>query len=351
MLGLGISTVNVLGLQIIAQNNSTLSSQYYTSVAREAAQAGTKAAADCIRSGATGWSNTLNAPFTPSKGCDGLVVSGKPNTVADNPILSSTFEVRIDAANSTVTTTILTSIGKVMVKGPGGIVVRTYTESVRTKATTAVASTGRVSRNVTQVSTGPSTTCAVADGWVYCWGSNFYGQLGIGQSSPSDRELRPKAAASNTAPTNESIAGVSHSVCVYVFIVCQAWQTIWDRYPDPSQPASALMNINGTRKTVTKVSVGESHTCAVADSKAYCWGNNSSGQLGDRTSDPSFTPVAVDTQATSALAGKTVVDISAGTTFTCALTSEGKTVCWGNNSYGQLGGKLCRTSGQWSKGA
>ncbi len=87
-------------------------------------------------------------------------------------------------------------------------------------------------------------------------------------------------------------------------------------------------------KTVTAITAGQYHSCAVADAKAYCWGYNSSGQLGNNSTTESPVPVAVDT--TGVLAGKTVTAITAGQYHTCAV-ADAKAYCWGSNLYGQLG--------------
>ncbi len=88
-------------------------------------------------------------------------------------------------------------------------------------------------------------------------------------------------------------------------------------------------------KTATSVSVGYGHICAIADGKAYCWGGNSSGQLGNGTTTTSSTPVAVGTGGI--FSGKTIQSISAGSNYTCALTTDNVAGCWGENTYGQLG--------------
>ena len=87
-------------------------------------------------------------------------------------------------------------------------------------------------------------------------------------------------------------------------------------------------------KTVTAIAAGYAHTCAVANDKAYCWGDNDRGQLGNNTATNSSVPVAVDT--TGVLAGKTVTAVVAGVSLTCAV-AEGKASCWGYNVEGQLG--------------
>ncbi len=48
-------------------------------------------------------------------------------------------------------------------------------------------------------------------------------------------------------------------------------------------------------KTITTVSAGGNHVCAIANSQAYCWGENSSGQLGNNATTNSLVPVAIDT--------------------------------------------------------
>ena len=84
-------------------------------------------------------------------------------------------------------------------------------------------------------------------------------------------------------------------------------------------------------KTVTAVSAGTNHTCAIADGKVYCWGQGTSGQLGNGTNNTAYSPVLVSNQS-----GSTATAISAGGGHTCAI-SDGSVFCWGANSHGQLG--------------
>ncbi len=81
-----------------------------------------------------------------------------------------------------------------------------------------------------------------------------------------------------------------------------------------------------------QVTAGIAHTCAVTSSGGVkCWGDNSSGQLGDGTTTNRLTPADV-----TGLAGG-VMALDAGGDHTCALTSAGGVKCWGWNGYGQLG--------------
>ncbi len=90
-------------------------------------------------------------------------------------------------------------------------------------------------------------------------------------------------------------------------------------------------------KNITRVSAGGNFSMALSyNGKIYAWGNNAHGQLGNNSLKESLVPVAVDT--TGALSGKTITDVAAGgLQFALALSSEGNVYAWGDNEYGQLG--------------
>jgi alpha-tubulin suppressor-like RCC1 family protein len=80
------------------------------------------------------------------------------------------------------------------------------------------------------------------------------------------------------------------------------------------------------------ISAGDNHTCGQdAAGTLKCWGDNSAGELGDGSTNPSLTPTPV-----SGLSQ--VFDLSAASGNTCAVTAYGGAVkCWGDNSIGGLG--------------
>src|SRR5690606_4324032 len=82
------------------------------------------------------------------------------------------------------------------------------------------------------------------------------------------------------------------------------------------------------------IASGASHACAIADGQAYCWGAGANGRLGNNTTTNSLIPVTADTAGE--LAGKTVTAIAAGSSHTCAI-ADGKAYCWGNGANGRLG--------------
>jgi alpha-tubulin suppressor-like RCC1 family protein len=77
------------------------------------------------------------------------------------------------------------------------------------------------------------------------------------------------------------------------------------------------------------VSAGIDHTCAVTTTgKAYCWGVNAQGQLGDGATEfESATPIAV-------AGGLAFASISAGYAATCGVTTDGAGYCWGSGGLG-----------------
>ncbi|MCR4339660.1 MAG: hypothetical protein NUW01_07210 [Gemmatimonadaceae bacterium] len=92
------------------------------------------------------------------------------------------------------------------------------------------------------------------------------------------------------------------------------------------------------------VASGEFHACGLtAAGSAWCWGRNSSSQLGAPTteicpaSDLSSVPVACSTVAVEVAGGHVFQSVEAGNTHTCGVTQAGDIYCWGGNPFGQLG--------------
>jgi alpha-tubulin suppressor-like RCC1 family protein len=85
------------------------------------------------------------------------------------------------------------------------------------------------------------------------------------------------------------------------------------------------------------VDAGSSHSCGTRlNHGLWCWGLNSSGQLGDGTSATHYKPDQVGT-------GLFWASVSAGGSHTCAKRLDNSLWCWGYNAYGQLGNRTTAT--------
>ena len=99
------------------------------------------------------------------------------------------------------------------------------------------------------------------------------------------------------------------------------------------------ITVNVTPEPELALTSGRDHACVLdVAGKAFCWGANASGQLGNGGTAGSPAPVAV-------AGGFTFAQIEAGGNSTCALTRAGEAYCWGAGGQGQLGnGSSANTS-------
>jgi alpha-tubulin suppressor-like RCC1 family protein len=200
-------------------------------------------------------------------------------------------------------------------------------------------------KTVAKVAVGGEHSCAVTvDGVVACWGDNGYGELGNGTNGSTQFSVTPFSvtggALAGKTVTNIT-AGQYHTCAVTSDGTAACWgnngngQLGNGTTINSNTPVAVTMSGALTGKTVTDITAGGGHTCAVtSDGTAACWGNNFGGQLGDGTTTDSSTPISV---TGGALTNKTVTDITAGGGHTCALISDGTVTCWGWNDNGQLG--------------
>lgn len=188
---------------------------------------------------------------------------------------------------------------------------------------------------VSHVSVGASHTCvttSVAE--LYCWGSDSSGQLGIG--SQNDRRMSPTLVSGGMSFTGVS-AGRAHTCAISVPSPDSTYAYCWganDRgqLGDSSNTQRSAPAAVAPRIAFSSVTAGKDHTCAIATAtgKAYCWGDNTNGQLGDSSTSARNSPVPV-------AGGHTFVEISAGGNHTCGVTGALTAYCWGENGDGQLG--------------
>jgi alpha-tubulin suppressor-like RCC1 family protein len=173
--------------------------------------------------------------------------------------------------------------------------------------------------------------CAVlVDGSVLCWGSNSSGQLGDGTQVNRAQPV-PVPGLQNVV----SVAtGLSHTCAMSAGAVrCWGDNSQGQLGSDASGGSGAMTQATLVPIVIDPVAIaaGAQHTCAVRlNGQVLCWGQNSSGQLGEGSMSSLAEPVPVPSLTNG-------VKVAAGATFSCAATNDGAIFCWGDDHYGQLG--------------
>ena len=187
--------------------------------------------------------------------------------------------------------------------------------------------------NVKSIALGGSHSCALmTDGKVMCWGNNGNGQLGNrGSYSETPLEVSGLTNAKSIA------LGASHSCALLTDGKVMCWGNPSSFDYDSEDPIRTPRKVTGI-SNVQSLSLGFAHSCALlTDGRVMCWGDGGrrggSGTLGViGSSNRPSTPLEVTGIATA-------TGIAVGAYHSCALLTDGKVMCWGQNNYGQIGDK------------
>ena len=190
------------------------------------------------------------------------------------------------------------------------------------------------------INAGSATTCGITtSGHAYCWGASDFGNL-LGQGDDDrDRKFAPGLVAGdfNFKPDSISV-GLDHVCAISTADKAVCWGR--GRYGKlgigPGDGLGVLENLRTPREvngnlSFTLLSTGVFQTCGITtDGKAYCWGRNGSGQLGDGSTTMRVEPAAVS-------ANLSFKELSIGVKHACGISSNDEVYCWGDGNAGKLG--------------
>lgn len=166
-----------------------------------------------------------------------------------------------------------------------------------------------------------------ADGRLWTWGMNDYGQLG-------NSTLQDNLSGANIdlGGVRDVAAGDRHSLALTEDGAVWAWgynrsgELGTGTLTDTASPARVA-----SVKSATAIAAGRGHSLALAQGAVWAWGSNNYGQVGTG-SEYAFTfgPARVEGLPE-------IIAIAAGDNFSLALARDGTVWAWGANSNGQLG--------------
>ena len=197
---------------------------------------------------------------------------------------------------------------------------------------------GAISAGGSFIASGQSSghSCAVSRGGDgYCWGANSFGQLGDGTTT--DR-LRPTLVSgghrwSHISAGGHHSCGMTTEGAVYCWGRNSHGQLGDNSTTQRTQPTFVMATTSASSIAVRWLSAGDLHTCFSNVTSSQCWGLNSSGQLGDGTTTDRSVPTLVS-------GGHEFKLINADSSHTCGSLvggNGGRAFCWGSNDGGKLG--------------
>ncbi|MES2258775.1 MAG: Ig-like domain-containing protein [Pseudomonadota bacterium] len=176
---------------------------------------------------------------------------------------------------------------------------------------------------------GNFTIARKADGSLFEWGRNLFGQLG--DNTTTDRAT-PALVVGAVTSWKMVAGGEQHTLAVRSDGTLWAWGYNHDGQLGDGTTADKASPVRiGTKTDWVYVAAGKAHSFAINKAGGlFAWGNNFSGQLGDGTVVPKLVPTQIIAPANAVWA-----TIAAGETHSVGRLTNGTMYLWGGNESGQ----------------
>lgn len=202
--------------------------------------------------------------------------------------------------------------------------------------------------NIIQIDAGSHSSVALRnDGTVWTWGSGAYGTMGSG----SGNNYFPEQVPGLPQITKISIKG-GHVLALDTNGNLWSWgenlygQVGNNTFSHVYSPVQVLDDTgNSLIDSIVEIGTGMMHSFAIhSNGKAYAWGSNNNGQLGDGTTLDRYYPVPISGPNGNGLLNN-VVEIEGGHLFTVARKADNTVYCWGDHytSYPEIINGICST--------
>ena len=178
-----------------------------------------------------------------------------------------------------------------------------------------------------------SSTCGIRSGGrLYCWGRNDNGQVGNGTTG-GDINIPTEVAGAYTDWTDIAVSYINACGIRLGRAYCWGGNGFGQiGNGSTGAPVAIPTEVSGGFTDWKYITAGDVMACGIRGSgKLYCWGYNNAGQVGDGTTINKSTPTEVSGLYSD------WVHISTTASGMCGIRSSGRAYCWGSNSSGQLG--------------
>lgn len=350
LISLGLLVIGLSLVQTSSSVRNSLEFEYQQRLNAEAAEAGTVYANYCLTENGLmqTWGPARSRPnLSNNTDCNGTPITNSPTYLMENGTYKTTFSVGDLDPDSSVGSVLIPSSGTFQqTRGSSSSIARSSSKNLK-----QVVISNELKASISASGTGK--TCAIVTNELYCWGKNsnngggddFTGQLGNGTGGSGYDSTTPLKVRQDPGVLLGKIVDDVFSAQFHSCALAAGKVYCWGQNDDgqlgdgTTTDSNVPVLVGGalTGQTVTAIGGSGNTSCAIANSKIYCWGLNSDGQVGNNSTTSVNTPTAVSTTNLGASYVATALSTSGSRSYNMCAIADNKAWCWGQNNAGQIG--------------